>query len=189
MARIRVIFGPIRPAHGPWRCVCYTGLWTQGAPDVDRLILTVAPLTLALILWVLARRRWAVLGFVLSALLTTATIIDDYLPAASESWSQRTALRHYFDERGPDDRLISWRFYHRGETFLTKANIWILYKPNRRAVADYITKREGMNAHLWFITTTSLASRLPADLPPKYRANIEGRYRNSHHVLLRVHIP
>ena len=27
-------------------------------------------------------------------------VIDDYLPAASENWSQRSALRVYYDQRG-----------------------------------------------------------------------------------------
>src|SRR5690606_24184503 len=132
------------------------------------------------------RRREAIVAFVLSALLTTAYIIDDYLPAASESWSQRTALRIYFDERGPDDRLASWWFYYRGETFFTKGDIWVMRDPNRQALADYIAEREGENAHLWFITIDAHASRLSANLPAKYRGSIEERYRNFHYVLMRV---
>ena len=167
----------------------YTGFWTKGAPEVDRLAYTVAPFVVALGLWVLARRRWAVIGFVLSGLLTTAYVIGDYIPAASESWSQRSAIRVYFDERGPDDRLLSWWFYYRGETFLTKADIWVMRDPNRSALAEYIAEREGMDAHLWFITIDSHASRLAANLPPRYRDRIEERYRNFHYVLMRVHIP
>jgi hypothetical protein len=141
------------------------------------------------VLWALARRRWAVMGFVLSALLTTTYVIDDYIPAASESWSQRSAIRLYFEEREPDDRLISWWFYYRGETFFTKADIWVMRDPNRQALAEYVAEREGMNASLWFITIDSHASRLASNLPPKYRDRIEERYRNFHYVLLRVHIP
>jgi 4-amino-4-deoxy-L-arabinose transferase-like glycosyltransferase len=167
----------------------YTSFWTKGAPDVDRLMITVAPFGVGLVLWVVARRRAALVAFVLSALLTTAYVIDDYIPAASESWSQRTALRIYFDEREPDDRLVSWWFYYRGETFFTKSDIWMMRDPNRQALTEYIAEREGMNAHLWFITIDSHASRLGANLPPKYRNDIEEMYRNFHYVLLRVHIP
>jgi 4-amino-4-deoxy-L-arabinose transferase-like glycosyltransferase len=167
----------------------YTGFWTKGAPDVDRLAIAVAPFGLALVLWAAARRRAAVLGFVFSALVTTAYVIDDYLPAASENWSQRTALRVYFEERGPDDRLASWWFYYRGETFFTKGDLWVMRDPNRQALAEYIAEREGNDAHLWFITIDSHASRLAANLPPKYRGGIEEMYRNFHYVLMRIHIP
>jgi hypothetical protein len=167
----------------------YTGFWTRGAPDVDRLMITVAPFGLGLVLWVIARRRAALVAFVLSALMTTAYVIDDYIPAASENWSQRTALRTYFEERGPDDRLASWWFYYRGETFFTKADIWVMRDPNRQKLAEYVAEREGKDAHLWFITIDAHASRLASNLPPKYRNGIEEVYRNFHYVLVRVHIP
>jgi 4-amino-4-deoxy-L-arabinose transferase-like glycosyltransferase len=167
----------------------YTGFWTKGAPEVDRLMITVAPFGIGLVAWLVARRRAAIMAFVLSGLVTTAYVIDDYIPAASESWSQRTAIRTYFAERGPDDRLVSWWFYYRGETFFTKGNIWVMRDPNRQVLADYIAEREGENAHLWFITIDSHVSRLATNLPPRYRDGIEEVYRNFHYVLMRVHVP
>lgn len=167
----------------------YTGFWTHGSPEVDRLMYTVAPFALGLVLWALARHRQAVVALVLSGLLTTAWVIDDYIPAASESWSQRTALRTYFDQRGPNDRLVSWWFYYRGETFFSKGDVWVMKDPNRQVLAEYIAEREGQNTALWFITIESHAPRLRSQLPVKYRDSIEEMYRNFHYVLMRVHVP
>jgi hypothetical protein len=57
---------------------------------------------------------------VLSALLTLGWVMNSYLPAVSEHWSQRSLIRIYYDQRGPEDPLLSWWFYYRGETFFTK---------------------------------------------------------------------
>jgi 4-amino-4-deoxy-L-arabinose transferase-like glycosyltransferase len=167
----------------------YTGFWTKGAPPVDRLAWAVAPFGVGLLAWAVARRRLALGAYVLSGLLTTAYVIDDYLPAASESWSQRSALRIYFDERGPNDRLISWWFYYRGETFFTKRDVWVMKNADRQALADYIAEREGKGGALWFMTIESHANRLHSQLPVEYRDDVQEAYRNFHYVLLRVPIP
>jgi 4-amino-4-deoxy-L-arabinose transferase-like glycosyltransferase len=164
----------------------YTGFWTEGAPAVNRIGLAVAPFGLGLLLWPLGRRRLAIGAYVVSGLLTTAYVIDDYLPAASENWSQRTALRIYFDEREPHDRLVSWAFYYRGETFFTKADVWVMKYPDRRQLADYIADRQGSPGALWVITLESKGNRLSSQLPPEHRDSIEEVYRNFHYVLLRV---
>ena len=39
-------------------------------------------------------------------LLSFGWIMNGYLPAVSEEWSQRSAIRTYYDQRGPDDPLL-----------------------------------------------------------------------------------
>jgi len=170
----------------------YTGMWTKGAPEVDRLAITCVPFAAGLLLWALARtarlRRFTVGAWVLSGLLTTGWLIADYIPASSENWSQRSALRIYFDERGPNDHIVSWWFYYRGETFFTKGDIWVMKTPDRGRLADLIASKEGQDAALWFITIEPHAKRLASQLPRKYRDGLEEKYRSFHYVMLRLQL-
>jgi len=164
----------------------YTGMWRTGGPEIPALPWLVLPFGLGLLAWAFARRREAMVAFVLSGLLTTGWIIQDYLPAASENWSQRSALRVYFDERGPDDRLVSWWFYYRGETWFTKQDVWVMKDVDRKALSDLFDEYEGSGAALWFITIEPHARRLRAQVPQQHRADIEVKYESFHYVLLRV---
>jgi len=167
----------------------YTGMWRSGGPAVDVLPLLLVPFALGLGALVLARVRVAVAGFVLSALLTTGWAVVDYLPAASENWSQRSAMRVYFAERGPDDRLVSWWFYYRGETWFSKANVWVMKDVDRGALNDLFAEYEGSGATLWFITIEPHARRLRSQVPRKYAGGIEVMYESFHYVLLKVPVP
>jgi 4-amino-4-deoxy-L-arabinose transferase-like glycosyltransferase len=167
----------------------YTGMWTEGAPPLDRLALTCAPFAVGLSLWAIGRARAAIGAFALSGVLTTAVVVDDYLPAASESWSQRSALRIYYDERREGDRLVSWWFYYRGETFLSKADIWVLKNPDKKALGELVEEHRGQDHSLWFITTSAHASRLRSNLPADLRDAVVERWVSFHYALLRVDVP
>jgi 4-amino-4-deoxy-L-arabinose transferase-like glycosyltransferase len=164
----------------------YTGMWRLGGPAVDVLPWLLVPFALGLGALVLARHRAAVAGLVLSALLTTGWVVVDYLPAASENWSQRSALRIYFDERGPDDRLVSWWFYYRGETWFSKADVWVMKDVDRKALGELFEEYEGRDATLWFITIEPHARRLRAQVPRKHQGGIEVVYESFHYVLMKV---
>lgn len=167
----------------------YTGMWRLGGPAIDVLPWLLLPFGLGLLAWMLARRREAMAGFVLSALLTTGWVVVDYLPAASENWSQRSAMRIYFDERGPDDRLVSWWFYYRGETWFSKADVWMMKDVDRKALAELFTEYEGRGASLWFVTIEPHARRLRAQVPRDHQDDIEVMYESFHYVLMRVRVP
>lgn len=167
----------------------YTGMWKKGAPDTWRLLAVGAPFALGMLLWLGRRGREALVAMALSGLLTLVYVIGDYVPAASESWSQRTAIRTYYRDRGPDDVLLSWWFYYRGETYFTKRDIWVQKNLNREQLGEIVAEREGKGAHLWIITTTSHGSRLANQLPPKYRDSLEQVYESFHYRMYRVEIP
>jgi hypothetical protein len=167
----------------------YTGMWLDGAPEVQFLAATAALFGLGLAAWPFVRRTVCVLVFVLSALLSTAWIVDDYIPAASESWSQRSAMRIYFDNKGPNDRLVSWWFYYRGETWFTKGDVWVMKDPDRQALAELVEKMRGRGAALWFVTTVQHSNRVGAQLPADVRRNLEEVYSNFHYALLRADVP
>ncbi len=164
----------------------YTGMWRTGGPQIPGLPWLLVPFGLGLLAWAMARYREAVAAFVLSGLLTTGWVIQDYVPAASENWSQRSAIRVYFAERGPNDRLVSWWFYYRGETWFTKQDVWVMKDVDRKKLGELFKEYEGQDASLWFITIEPHARRLKAQVPPRLRAGIEVKYESFHYTLMRV---
>ncbi len=167
----------------------YTGMWRQGAAPNDRLMWCVVPFGLGLLLWVARKFRSAVAAMLLSALLTTTWVIDDYLPATSENWSQRTAFRYVYDNAERGDKLLSWWFYYRGETYFSKRQIWVSVDPDRESLREYIDKHRGKGVTFWIMTTVSHAERAGTHFPADVRDNIEIVYRNFHYALMKVDIP
>lgn len=167
----------------------YTAMWREGAPVPTRLIWMSIPFGLGLLIWAARRTTPAVGAMVFSALLTTVYVIDDYLPAASESWSQRTAFRHYFDNRGPDDPILGWWFKYRGETYFAKGRIWVLTKPDRAKLSEFIDDNRGKSLNLWFITTVGHAKRLRVQLPRDLQDSLSLEYENFHYALMRLPVP
>ncbi|MBX7079544.1 MAG: glycosyltransferase family 39 protein [Nannocystaceae bacterium] len=167
----------------------YTGMWTEGAPEVGALMLTCVPFALALVAWPWAPRVPCLTAMLLGAVLTRSWIIADYIPGASESWSQRSAMQVYFDGRGPEDRLVSWWFYYRGETFFSKANIFVMKENDRKVLSELVDEARGRGITLWFITTVQHANRLANQLPSDLRGGVERVYENFHYVLLKAPVP
>jgi hypothetical protein len=167
----------------------YTGMWRQGAAPVDRMIWCVIPFGVGLLLWVARRGKPAVAAMVLSGLLTTAWVIDDYLPATSENWSQRTAFRHIYDHAKKGDRILSWWFYYRGETYFTKRRIWVAMEPDREALRDFVDDNRGKGVTFWVMTTARHADRAPSHFPADLRDHMEVVYQNFHYALVKVEIP
>ena len=164
----------------------YTGMWREGAPTPTRLAWCAVPLAVGLIAYAVGRFRLTAKATLLSAYLATCYVVDDYLPATSESWSQRTAFQTYFGQRAPTDRILSWWFYYRGETLFSKSRIWVSMSPKRKKLHEFIEKRRADTEALWFITIDSHARRLPSYLPSDLRDRVEVAYENHHYVLLRV---
>ncbi|MEX1368008.1 MAG: hypothetical protein AB1Z98_33065, partial [Nannocystaceae bacterium] len=98
-------------------------------------------------------------------------------------------MRVYFDQRGPDDRLVSWWFYYRGETWFSKGDVWVMKDVNRKLLGDLFNEYEGRGANLWFLTIEPHARRLQGQVPRHLRDEIEVMYESFHYVLMRVHVP
>jgi 4-amino-4-deoxy-L-arabinose transferase-like glycosyltransferase len=167
----------------------YTGMWRQGAAPVDRLSWCVVPFALGLLIWVARRGKAAVLAMVFSGLLTTTWVIDDYLPATSENWSQRTVFRYIYDHDKKGDRILSWWFYYRGETYFSKRNIWVAMEPEREPLHELIDKHRGKGVTFWVVTTAKHAERAPSHFPADLRKHMEVVYQNFHYALVKVDIP
>jgi 4-amino-4-deoxy-L-arabinose transferase-like glycosyltransferase len=70
-------------------------------------------------------RRWAALGLGGAAVVFTFFLLDVYMPDVAPYWSQKGPIATYYRERGsPEERLIAFQMYWRGETFYTKNEIY-----------------------------------------------------------------
>lgn len=167
----------------------YEHMWRNGAPPTTALVGCAVPFALGLALWAARRRRAGLVAMVLAAVLTLHYTLNSYLPAASEHWSQRSAIRYYYDHRGPDDPLASWWFYYRGETFFTKAAVWVQKEAEREPLVELVEAHRGQGRTLWLITTAGHMTRARAFLPADLRGGAEVAYENAHYALMRAPIP
>jgi 4-amino-4-deoxy-L-arabinose transferase-like glycosyltransferase len=70
-------------------------------------------------------RRWGALGLAGAAVAFTYFVLDGFMPAVAPYWSQKEAVASYYRERrSPEERLIAYQMYWRGETFYTKNEIY-----------------------------------------------------------------
>lgn len=167
----------------------YDNMWREGAPPTRPLVALCLPFALGLLLWAGRRARLAAASMLLSALLALGWVMNSYLPAVSEHWSQRPALRVFFDQRGPEDPLLSWWFYYRGETFFTKGKVWVSKEMDREKLTEFVEAQRGHGRSLWVLTTSSHAKRLRNALPTDLRAGATPAYEGVHYTLTRVPVP
>lgn len=74
-------------------------------------------------------------GLALVATVWTAFLVDKILVELSPHWSQKHVIASYFAKRkGPEEPLIAWQLYWRGENFYTKNSIYASSNPAERTV-------------------------------------------------------
>jgi hypothetical protein len=118
-------------------------------------------------------RRAALLGLGGAALLFTVFLIDDFMPKVAPFWSQKGTIAAYFQQRrSPDERLVAYHMFWRGETFYTKNAIFegeqeerSVFDSDDLEVADrglraWIERHRGHRQFFLFL--------------PGYRARLEG---------------
>jgi len=167
----------------------YDHMWRNGAPETTGLLACALPFALGLGLWAARHQRAALVAMLLAGFITLHYTLNSYLPAVSEHWSQRTAIRHYYDHRGPDDPLASWWFYYRGETFFTKGAVWVQKEADRESLAELVDAHRGHGRSVWIITTGGHGARAKSSLPSDVRSKTEIAYENAHYTLLKVPVP
>ena len=60
-----------------------------------------------------------------AAVLFTFFLLDGYMRAVAPFWSQKEPIATYYEKRrSPEERLIAYQMYWRGETFYTKNEIY-----------------------------------------------------------------
>ena len=69
--------------------------------------------------------RYAVLGLCLSSVAFTYFVLDVYMREVAPFWSQKLTLAEYYKHRAsPDEKLIAYAMYWRGETFYSENEIY-----------------------------------------------------------------
>ena len=98
-------------------------------PSLDfRTPLVVFAVLFALTTLALCWRRWvraATVGLCGAAVAFTWFLLDVYMPGVAPYWSQKQTVAEYYKlRRSPEERLIAYNMYWRGETFYTKNEIY-----------------------------------------------------------------
>jgi 4-amino-4-deoxy-L-arabinose transferase-like glycosyltransferase len=134
-------------------------------------------------------QRFALPALGVLAVAFTYFLLDVYIPKTAARWSQKPLIARYYQERrSPDEPLVAWQMYWRGETFYTKNAIWsgpreqrtvFLGDKNQEDLKAYLGRSKGKR--VFFVVEqarwSTLASLIPAEARPSLR-KIEERQNN-----------
>jgi len=150
--------------------------WPESLNFTGGLTALAAVFALGLVAAVFAKlRRWAVVGCCLAGVASTFFLLDHFMPKVAPFWSQKNVIAAYYRaRRSPDEKLVAFQMYWRGETFYTKNEIYE-GPPAERTVFDQEGSddklREYMLSHrgrrLFFLTEKGQSGRLQGLLPPE----------------------
>jgi 4-amino-4-deoxy-L-arabinose transferase-like glycosyltransferase len=164
----------IHSPHGrPWPDVLHYGpiLVTLAGAFAGAAILLASPR------W----RRVGALGVCVVGIAATVFLLDDYMPGVAPFWSQKNVLAAYYRaRRSPDEKLLAYQMYWRGETFYTKNEIYEGPMAERTVfdtegaddrLREYLAHHRGKR--FFFLMEKGQRSRvqglLPADAQPSFR--------------------
>jgi hypothetical protein len=136
--------------------------------------------TAALVAWGRIR-KWAVLATVGVAAAFTYFLLDVYIRQAASHWSQKPLIAQFYRERtSPDEHLLAWQMYWRGENFYTQNQIYegpgpdrtvFLGDKNAENLKDYVGRHPGKR--MWFIIERSRLDSLKGLLPEPARSTVK----------------
>jgi 4-amino-4-deoxy-L-arabinose transferase-like glycosyltransferase len=126
-------------------------------------------------------RRWAAVGLCGVGVLSTFFLLDRFMPAVAPFWSQKDVVAAYYRaRRSPEERLIAFQMYWRGETFYTKNEIYE-GPPAERTVfdqegaderlKDYLARHRGRR--FFFLMEKGQRSRVEGLLPGEARRSFQ----------------
>ena len=131
--------------------------------------------TLALAVTSARVRQAAVVTLCLAGVGFTYFLLDVYMPQTASHWSQKPLIARYYQlRRSPQERLIAWQMYWRGETFYTKNEIFsgaredrtvFLGDRNQEELKDFLGRNRGKRMFFIIEKTrhATLQSLIPAD--------------------------
>jgi hypothetical protein len=125
-------------------------------------------------------QRWATVGLGAVAVVFTYYLLDVYMKQVSDHWSQKPLIATYYNtRRSPDEKLIAWQMYWRGETFYTANEIYqgpmkdrtvFLGDRNAENLKDYLARNRGKR--VFFIVEQSRWATLKGLLPAESRESL-----------------
>jgi hypothetical protein len=159
------------PSGRPWP----QALDFSGALTVFAVLFALAAALLA----VPPARRVAAWALPVAAVAFTVFVLDDFMPKVAPFWSQKGPIATYYRlRRSPDERLIAYMLYWRGETFYTSNEIYD-GPPEERTVFDqegaddrlktWLSRHRGRR--VFFLYERYQKPRIQDDLPPEARAS------------------
>jgi hypothetical protein len=125
-------------------------------------------------------RRWASVSMCGIAVAATFFLLDDFMRRVAPFWSQKEVIAAYYrTRRSPEERLIAYQLYWRGETFYTENEIYE-GPMDERTVFDaegaderfhkYIDSHRGRR--VFFICEKGQKSRIEGMLPAESRGSV-----------------
>ena len=172
---IGIAIGPsaargLAPTIGRWAWIAPTILMLAWLARLALLFARTSPLARGLLVWLVGGVAVAWTGFVL----------DKLLIELSPHWAQKHVVAAYYaNRRGPEEPLLAWQLYWRGENFYTRNEIYDPAKPqtektvflgdrNAEKMQAYLTAHKGHR--VFFIVERvryeALRGLLPVDARP-----------------------
>jgi hypothetical protein len=125
-------------------------------------------------------QRWAALGLCLVAIGFTYFLLDGYMMKVTPYWTQKDLIAHYYRERrSPDEHLLIWQMYWRGENFYTQNEIYegptaertvFLGDKNVENLKTWIAAHR--NRRAFFVVERSRWSQLQGIVPAESKASL-----------------
>ncbi|HEY2729929.1 MAG TPA: glycosyltransferase family 39 protein [Polyangia bacterium] len=125
-------------------------------------------------------QRGAALGLCLAAVAFTYFLLDGYMMKVTPYWTQKNLIATYYKLRtSPDEHLLVWQMYWRGENFYTQNEIFegpaaertvFLGDKNVENLKAWMAKHRGHRA--FFVVERSRWSQLEGLVPPETKASL-----------------
>jgi 4-amino-4-deoxy-L-arabinose transferase-like glycosyltransferase len=126
-------------------------------------------------------RTFALLATIGVALAFTGFVLDVYMRQAAAHWSQKPLIAQYYRERkSPDERLLAWQMYWRGENFYTQNEIYegpmnnrtvFLGDKNAESLKEYLGRHHG--TRMFFLIERTRLDGLRGLLPEGARPSLK----------------
>jgi 4-amino-4-deoxy-L-arabinose transferase-like glycosyltransferase len=126
-------------------------------------------------------RTWATVATVGVAIAFTYFLLDVYIRQAASHWSQKPLIAQFYRERkSPDEHLLAWQLYWRGENFYTQNQIYegpmnertvFLGDRNAENLKDYVAHHAGKR--MFFIIERTRLDGLKGLLPEAVRPSVK----------------
>jgi 4-amino-4-deoxy-L-arabinose transferase-like glycosyltransferase len=125
-------------------------------------------------------RRFGVVAACGVAIAFGYVLLDRYMPQTAHYWSQKPLLATYYKlRRSPDEKLLVWQMYWRGENFYTQNEIYegppaertvFLGDRNVENLKDWIARHR--KRRVFILVERSRYAQVPAMLPEESRATL-----------------
>jgi 4-amino-4-deoxy-L-arabinose transferase-like glycosyltransferase len=132
----------------------------------------------------LALRKWRIqvaTALCLVAVAWTYFLLDVFMKQTSDRWSQKQLIASYYKQRqSPEERLIAWQLYWRGENFYTQNEIYegptanrtvFLGDKNAENLQGYLNRNLGKR--MFFVVEQTRWDHLRSLIPEASRGSLQ----------------